>query len=110
MGRHCTFGQLSLFTPHKTQTKDWISKNVTLNLAHSKRDLKNLDPWCDSEIIHWSKPKGVVVTMFLPWESAAKALGKLAHLQCWVAKQANLTSAALLDLLSDEEITRKATL
>ncbi|RMB97109.1 hypothetical protein DUI87_26393 [Hirundo rustica rustica] len=38
------------------------------------------------------------------------ALGELAHLECWVAKQANLTSNALANLLSDEEITRQATL
>lgn len=44
IGGPCTFGWLSLFTPHKTQTNNWISKNVTLNLAYSKRDLKNLDP------------------------------------------------------------------
>ncbi|RMC20508.1 hypothetical protein DUI87_01359 [Hirundo rustica rustica] len=41
---------------------------------------------------------------------ATKTLGELAHLECWVAKQANLTSNALANLLSDEEITRQATL
>ncbi|RLW00485.1 hypothetical protein DV515_00008988 [Chloebia gouldiae] len=39
-----------------------------------------------------------------------KTVGELAHLECWVAKQANFTSKALADLLSDEEITRQATL
>ncbi|RMC17298.1 hypothetical protein DUI87_05879 [Hirundo rustica rustica] len=39
-----------------------------------------------------------------------KALGELAHLECWVVKQANLTSNTLANLLSDEEITRQATL
>ncbi|RMC20760.1 hypothetical protein DUI87_01612 [Hirundo rustica rustica] len=39
-----------------------------------------------------------------------KALGELAHLECWVAKQANLTSNALAGLLSDEEVTRQAML
>ncbi|XP_077027523.1 uncharacterized protein LOC143691993 [Agelaius phoeniceus] len=106
----CTLGQLTLFMPNITQINNWKAKNVTLNSAHSKRDLKDLDPECDSEIIHWSKPKGVAIIVFLPWVSPAKALGELAHLECWVAKQANLTSATLSDLVSDEEITRKATL
>ncbi|RMC22094.1 hypothetical protein DUI87_02966 [Hirundo rustica rustica] len=46
-------------------------------------------------------------------EGASKgqsALGELAHLECWVAKQVNLTSNTLAGLLSDEEITRQATL
>ncbi|RMC05082.1 hypothetical protein DUI87_18264 [Hirundo rustica rustica] len=75
-----------------------------------KRDLASLDADCDSEIIHWSKVKGVAVTVFLPWVLIAKALGEQAHLECWVAKQANLTSNPLAGLLSDKEVTRQATL
>lgn len=37
-------------------------------------------------------------------------MGELGRLECWVAKQANLTSNAFAGLLSDEEITRHATL
>ncbi|XP_059707183.1 uncharacterized protein LOC132329766 [Haemorhous mexicanus] len=110
IGGPCTLGRLSLFAPNLTQIINWKNKNVTADLARPKRDLQNLDPDCDSEIIHWSKPKGVAITLFLPWVSIAKSLGELAHLECWVAKQANLTSAALSDLLTDEEIIRKATL
>ncbi|XP_053789924.1 uncharacterized protein LOC128783294 isoform X1 [Vidua chalybeata] len=40
----------------------------------------------------------------------AKALGELSHLECWLSKQANATSAAFSDLLADEEVTRHATL
>ncbi|RMC03398.1 hypothetical protein DUI87_20595 [Hirundo rustica rustica] len=69
-----------------------------------------MDPDCDSEIIHWSKPKGVAITIFLPWVAIAKALGELAHLECWVAKQANLTTDALANLLSEEETTGQAAL
>ncbi|KFO56867.1 hypothetical protein N302_07155, partial [Corvus brachyrhynchos] len=68
------------------------------------------DENCDSEIFHWSHLKRPAVSLFLPWVAAAKALGELGTLECWVAKQANLTSAAISDLLEDEEITRKATL
>ncbi|OWK64041.1 Pol polyprotein [Lonchura striata] len=40
----------------------------------------------------------------------ANAFNELAGLECWVVKQANLTSAALSNLLTDEETTRQATL
>lgn len=50
------------------------------------------------------------MSIFLPWVAAAKALGKLSHLECWLGKQANLTSAVLSDLLEDEETIKKATL
>lgn len=50
------------------------------------------------------------MSVFLPWVAAAKALGELGTLECWVAKQANLTSTAVSDLLEDEKITRKAAL
>ncbi|XP_071282027.1 uncharacterized protein [Agelaius tricolor] len=106
----CALGQLSLLTPNMTQIRDWKLKRVHPNLTRPKRDLKDLDPHCDSQIEHWSKPKIVAITLFLPWVSVAKSLGELARLECWVVKQANLTSATLSDLLTDEEITRKATL
>lgn len=50
------------------------------------------------------------MSVLLPWVAAAKALGELGELECWAVKQANLTSAALSDLLQDEQITRQATL
>ncbi|RMB92628.1 hypothetical protein DUI87_30937 [Hirundo rustica rustica] len=109
VGRPCTFGRLGLFSPNKTTLMNWQRKNSTSKKVQ-KRDLASLDANCDSEIIHWSKVKGVAVTVFLPWVSTAKALGELAHLECWVAKQGNLTSNALAGLLSDKEITRQATL
>ncbi|RMC09648.1 hypothetical protein DUI87_13434 [Hirundo rustica rustica] len=108
-GGPCTLGRLSLLTPNKTTLVNWRRKISTLS-AIQKRDLRALDPNCDSEIVHWGKPKGVAVTIFLPWVSIAKALGELAHLECWVAKQANLTTNALANLLDEEEITRQATL
>ncbi|RMC10018.1 hypothetical protein DUI87_12813 [Hirundo rustica rustica] len=109
VGGPCTFGWLGLFSPNKTTLMNCQQKNSTSKKVQ-KRDLASLIANCDSEIIHWSKVKGVAVTVFLPWVSIAKALGTLAHLECWVAKQANLTSYALAGLLSDEEITRQATL
>ncbi|RMC17363.1 hypothetical protein DUI87_05944 [Hirundo rustica rustica] len=108
-GGPCTLGQLSLFTPNKTSVANWQRK-ISRNSAIQKRDLSAIDPNCDHEIVHWSKPKGVAVTIFLPWVAIAKALGELAHLECWVAKQANLTTDALTNLLGEEETTRQATL
>lgn len=42
--------------------------------------------------------------------AATKALDELGHLECWVIKQADLTSSALGDLLPEEKITRQAML
>ncbi|RMC21301.1 hypothetical protein DUI87_02162 [Hirundo rustica rustica] len=109
VGGPCTLGKLSLLSPNKTTLINWHNK-ISTHSAIQKRDLRALNPDCDSEIVHWAKTKGVAVTIFLPWVSIAKALGELAHLECWVAKQANLTSDALANLLSDKEITRQATL
>ncbi|XP_066427522.1 uncharacterized protein [Molothrus aeneus] len=109
-GGVCTFGKLTLLSPNVTQIRDWKIKKSQSELAISKRDLRDFDPDCDSKIEHWAKPKSIALTIFLPWVSIAKSLGELGRLECWVAKQANFTSAALTDLLTDEEITRKATL
>ncbi|XP_074391480.1 uncharacterized protein LOC141728562 [Zonotrichia albicollis] len=110
LGGPCTFGKLSLLTPNRTNLIHWQTKNNTHTLAIKKRDLRQLDPDCNSEIVHWSRLKATAITVFLPWISAAKTMGELGRLECWVAKQANLTSTALSDLLSDEEITRQATI
>ncbi|TRZ12377.1 hypothetical protein HGM15179_014751 [Zosterops borbonicus] len=85
-------------------------KNSSHHAPIQKRDLTSLNPDCDSEIIHWSRTKATALTVFLPWVSIAKSMGELGHLECWVAKQANLTTQAISDLLSDEQITRQATL
>ncbi|TRZ14274.1 hypothetical protein HGM15179_012813, partial [Zosterops borbonicus] len=106
----CTIGKLGLFTPNKTQIVNWIRKNSTTHSPIQKRGFANLHPDCDSEILHWSRAKAMAVTIFLPWVAIAKNMGELSQLECWVAKQANLTSNALTDLLSEERITRQATL
>nr|XP_030129174.3 uncharacterized protein LOC115495368 [Taeniopygia guttata] len=112
IGGPCTFGQLCLFTLYQTQISHSKKLNETYQLAMFKRDteLTNLDKNCNSEIIHWSKPKGVATITFLSWVAIAHAFRELADLECWVAKQANVTSTVLAGLLSDEEVTRQATL
>ncbi|OWK64084.1 Endogenous retrovirus group K member 8 Pol protein [Lonchura striata] len=112
VGGPCTFGQLSLFTPNKTHIAHWKALNQSGQLARKKRDtdLVDLDENCKDEVTHWSKMKSVVTTAFLPWLSIAQAFNELAGLECWVVKQANITSAALSNLLTDEETTRQATL
>ncbi|XP_063278383.1 uncharacterized protein LOC134563899 [Prinia subflava] len=111
LGGPCTLGRLGLFTPNKTQIMNLKEKeNGAQNSGLQKRAVKDLEPDCDTEITHWSKSKGVAITIFAPWVAIAKTLGELGHLECWVAKQANLTSQALTNLLKDEEITRQATL
>lgn len=112
LGGLCTFGQLTLFTPNKTQIAHWQEVNSTGNLARSKRDtnFRTLDEDCNDEIFHWDQTKSVLITTFIPWWSIAQSLNELKGLECWVAKQANITSAALSGLLEDEKVTRQATL
>ncbi|TRZ06828.1 hypothetical protein HGM15179_020280 [Zosterops borbonicus] len=109
-GGPCTLGKLGLLSPNKTQIMDWFVKNSSMYAPVQKRDLADSDPDCESEIIHWSKAKATAITVFLPWVSVAKSMGELGQLECWVAKQANLTLNALSDLLRDEEVTRQATI
>ncbi|TRZ11905.1 hypothetical protein HGM15179_015199 [Zosterops borbonicus] len=110
IGGPCTLGRLGLFAPNKTQITDWILRNSSLHAPVQKRSLAELDPDCESDVIHWSRAKATAIMVFLPWISVAKAMGELGRLEYWVAKQANLTSAALSNLLADEEVTRQATL
>ncbi|XP_063280555.1 uncharacterized protein LOC134565100 isoform X2 [Prinia subflava] len=109
LGGPCTVGRLSVLTPNQTLIREWTHKNKSADKIQ-KRSADNLDPNCNSEIFHWAKSKRVAVSLFLPWVAAAKALGELGHLECWVVKQANLTSIAISSLLEDEEITRQATI
>lgn len=44
------------------------------------------------------------MSIFLLWVAAAKTLGVISHLECWLGKNANLTSAVLSDLLAEETI------
>ncbi|XP_053821802.1 uncharacterized protein LOC128800555 [Vidua chalybeata] len=106
-GGPCMLGRLSLASPNMTQIPIGKTKSET---KITKRSANQFDEHCDAEIYHWAKSKRVAVSVFPPWVAAAKALSELGNLECWVTKQASLTSAALRDLLADEEITRKATL
>ncbi|KFO53997.1 hypothetical protein N302_03476, partial [Corvus brachyrhynchos] len=65
---------------------------------------------CDSRIYNLNRVERITAFVFTPWLAALKAFGDINHLGCWLSKQANATSAALSDLLEDEEITRHATL
>ncbi|XP_066194281.1 uncharacterized protein [Sylvia atricapilla] len=84
-------------------------KDQPLNLVTDSAYVAGVED-CDSRITDWSRQKQILMSIFLPWVAAAKALGELSHLECWMGKQVNLTSAVLSDLLEDEETIRKATL
>ncbi|XP_077637531.1 uncharacterized protein LOC144245910 [Lonchura striata] len=106
-GGPCSLGKLATLTPNRTQILDWKKER---QLARTKRSYAQFDENCDSEIYDWGKTKRVAVSIFLPWYAAAKALGELSHLECWISKHANASSAALSDLLADQQTTRQATL
>ncbi|XP_072782670.1 uncharacterized protein [Taeniopygia guttata] len=106
-GGPCSLGKLAILTPNKTQILEWRKEK---QLARKKRSYNQFDSNCDSQLYNWGKTKRIAASIFLPWYAAAKALGELSHLECWVNKNANATSAALSDLLADEQTTRHATL
>ncbi|OWK52176.1 envelope glycoprotein [Lonchura striata] len=58
----------------------------------------------------WGKTKRVAASIFLQWYAAAKALGELSHLECWIIKHANASSTTLSNLLEDKQTTRHDTL
>lgn len=106
-GGPCMLGRLSLLALGKTQLFNWKKET---QLTCQNRATLELDPNCDSQVVSWSFSKRIAASLFLPWAVAAKALSELSHLECWMGKQANLTSKALAQLLEDEETTRHATL
>lgn len=101
LGGPCTLGQLTLFTPNISQIINWQNKNDT-KLARQRCSFDKFDENCYSEIFHRSHLHHTAMSVFLPWVAAAKALVELGTLECWVAKQANLTSTAISDLLEDD--------
>ncbi|XP_032932166.1 uncharacterized protein LOC117005046 [Catharus ustulatus] len=106
-GGPCSLGRLSTLTPNITLLHNWRKDSES---KREKRSYTEYDESCDPKLYNWNKPKRVAVSLFLPWVAAAKALGEIDHLGCWLSKQANATSAALSDLLKDEETTRHASL
>lgn len=110
IGGPCALGKLTLFAPNMSKVEDWQSENQTGHIIRSKRHVEQFGQDCDSKIEHWPKSKRIAMSALLPWVAAAKALGELGELECWAAKQANLTSATLTELLQDERITRQAVL
>ncbi|XP_063280585.1 syncytin-A-like [Prinia subflava] len=102
-----SLGRLSTFTPNITLLHNWKKEREA---NRHKRSYTEFDESCDPKLYNWNEPKRIAVSLFLPWVAAAKALSEINHLGCWLSKQANATSAALSDLLKDEETTRHASL
>lgn len=79
-GGPCTLGKLTSLAPNISLLHDW--QNRKENQAQKKRQLENFYSDCESEIYDWSQQKQVLMSVFLPWVAAAKALGELSHLEC----------------------------
>lgn len=80
----CTLGKLTILTPNTTMIHEWWNKET--NQTRKKRQLENWKDDCDSQITDWSRQKQVLMSIFLPWVAAAKALGELSHLEIWLGK------------------------
>lgn len=99
-----TLGMLTMLTSNITLFHE--SKQQNKQLAHSKRSYTPFNENCNATFFDSPKISRVAVSIFLPRVAAAKSLGELHHLGCWLSKQANRTSRALSELLKDEEPTR----
>ncbi|XP_053824671.1 uncharacterized protein LOC128802378 [Vidua chalybeata] len=106
-GGPCSLGKLSTLTPNITLLHNWKKES---ELKCHKRSYMEFDENCDPKLYDRNKPKKTAVSLFLPWVAAAKALGEINHLGCWLSKQANTTSATLSNLLKEEETMRHGSL
>lgn len=99
--------KLSLLTLNPSQILSWKKE---LELTRQKRLLRELNPNCNTDVFGWSYLERVAASTFVPWVAAAKPQGELSHLECWLGKQANLTSKVLAQRLEDDDSIRHTTL
>ncbi|XP_064512513.1 uncharacterized protein LOC135414988 [Pseudopipra pipra] len=100
VGGPCTFGQLTFFHP----------RSVTLpKLRRRRRGTRRFTPDCNSDVEFWNKAERITASI-ISQIGTAHALASLNKLGCWLAKEANATSAALSALLTDVDSVRHASL
>ena len=104
-GGPCSLGRLSLLIPN-------TSSILQMRKTHSrkKRSTHAFTSECDDQLDFWNLEERITASFFVPGVAAAKALGTLDKLGCWLAKQTNATSEALSGLLLDVDSVRHATL
>ncbi|XP_064508538.1 uncharacterized protein LOC135413177 [Pseudopipra pipra] len=96
----CTFGQLTFFHP----------RSVTLpKRRRRRRGTRRFTPDCNSDVKFWNKAERITASI-ISQIGTAHALASLNKLGCWLAKEANATSAALSALLTDVDSVRHASL
>ncbi|NXW12075.1 ERB1 protein, partial [Fregetta grallaria] len=96
------FGKLIMFTPSLRLLKG--------NTTRAKRSLQQLTPLCNGNVTPWGTAERVLASLFAPQVASAQALAQLNKLACWSAKQMNLTSSMLTELLQDMDSLRHAVL
>ncbi|NXX72044.1 ERB1 protein, partial [Spizella passerina] len=101
-GGPCYLGKLTMFAPHLSQLRNPARRRP-------KRSLK-LSPNCNDNVQLLSTAARVALAVFLPGGAAGKALVQLERLACWSAKQANVTTKVLGQLLVDQNSLRHALL
>ncbi|NWS50574.1 SYCY2 protein, partial [Probosciger aterrimus] len=103
LGGPCYLGRLSLLAPS-------IKLLNVRNRTRSKRALDALAATCNDSVTQIGKAGNLLASIFCPGCAAAIANANLQKLACWAAKQANLTSKVLTELLEDIDSNRKAIL
>ncbi|XP_032297272.1 syncytin-A-like, partial [Coturnix japonica] len=75
-----------------------------------KRGIHALDSECGDDVKLWGPTARIFASFLAPGVAAARALKEIERLACWTAKQANVTSQLLSDLLVDVSGIRHAVL
>lgn len=103
-GGPCTLGHLTTRTPDRAQLLKWQ------NLANQAGSIYKIPDDCENSVTNWPHSKRVIMSIFMPWVAAGKALGELEQFSCWLGKSSQATSCVLSQLLAEEEKTKQVTL
>lgn len=107
IGRPCYLGKLTLFAPRMGDLLSNTLQNKTS--LRKRRGVHQLEETCNSQVTFWNVPTRIIAAL-IPSILAAKTAKELERLACWTAKELNLTSAALSDLVYDVDNIRHAVL
>lgn len=106
-GGPCSLGRLTLLTP---TTSMILSHRRGAPKTHSKRGAHAYNSQCEDAVNLWNLDTIAAVAILALGTAVAKGLSTLNKLGCWLAKQSNATSEALMGLLMDVDSIRHATL
>ncbi|XP_072214357.1 uncharacterized protein [Excalfactoria chinensis] len=108
VGGPCYLGKLTLLAPNHSAVINVMKSMV--RVQRQKRSIKNLDRDCGDEVQLWGPTARIFASILAPGVAAAQALREIERLACWSAKEANVTTMVLSELLMDINNIRHAVL